>query len=160
MDRIQQLIDQYHLQPHPEGGYFAETWRSTTLVETPLGSRSAGTAIYFLLTQGNFSAFHRIRSDEVWHWHEGAAVEVHMLQEDGSYGRLLLGGDAAAGQSYQGMVPAGAWFASHCVGSPGYALVGCTVSPGFDFADFELAECEMLSARFPAHRELVMRFTR
>jgi predicted cupin superfamily sugar epimerase len=160
MQRILQLIDQYQLQPHPEGGYFAETWRSTQLVETPFGTRSTGTAIYFLLTEGNFSAFHRIRSDELWHWYEGAAVEVHMLHKDGSYGRLLLGSNAAAGQSYQGIVPAGAWFASHCVGSPGYALVGCTVSPGFDFADFELAAFDTLSARFPAHRELIKRFTR
>jgi len=158
--RIQQLIDQYNLLPHPEGGYFAETWRTSQIVDTPNGIRSAGTAIYFLLTAGNFSAFHRIGSDETWHFYEGDPVTVHVITPNGDYRQILLGPSGRDGSTYQATVPAGCWFASHCSGPLGYALVGCTVAPGFDFADFELANRAALTEQFPQYSEVIRRFTR
>lgn len=151
--RIEELVSQLQLQPHPEGGFYAETYRSAVLVPTPAGPRPAATMIYFLLTAGNFSAFHRIASDEGWHHYEGASLHVHVLHTDGRYECIKLGKEADAVP--QAWVPAGAWFASEVAGPEGYALVGCTVAPGFDFADFELADAVALSARYPAQAALI-----
>lgn len=158
--RVDLLAEQLRLQPHPEGGFYAETYRSVHLVDTPRGPRPAATAIYFLLTAGNFSAFHRIASDEAWHHYEGDAVHIHVLHGNGHYEVIRLGKDAAAGEVQQALVPGGAWFASEAIGLQGYALVGCTVAPGFDFADFELADRTALAADFPQHRPLVERLSR
>lgn len=158
MNRIEQLVQQLHLQPHPEGGFYAETYRSSTLVSTPAGPRPAATMIYFLLTSGHFSAFHRIASDEGWHHYEGATIQVHVLLQDGSYQCIKLGKEA--GTVPQALVPAGAWFASEVAGPEGYALVGCTVAPGFDFADFELANRQQLVQQYPAHTVMIERLTR
>ena len=160
MNRTEQLVQQLQLQPHPEGGFYTETYRSTQLVQTPRGPRPASTAIYFLLTAGHFSAFHRIASDEAWHHYEGDVVHIHVINEGGQYQFITLGKDAAAGEVQQAMVPAGAWFASETMGALGYALVGCTVAPGFDFADFELAERDALVEDYPQYRLLVERLTR
>lgn len=158
MNRIDTLVQQLQLLPHPEGGFYAETYRSAMLVATANGPRPMSTAIYFLLTAGNFSAFHRIASDEGWHHYEGDTVLVHVLSPEGNYSCIKLGkGD---GEQQQGMVPAGHWFASETSGPLGYALVGCTVAPGFDFADFELANAAALSSAMPAHRVLIERLTR
>ncbi|MCU0335668.1 MAG: cupin domain-containing protein [Chitinophagaceae bacterium] len=151
--RIQALAQQLQLQPHPEGGFYAETYRSATLVPTPAGPRPAATMIYFLLTAGNFSAFHRIASDEGWHHYEGGSLQVHVLHTNGRYECIKLGKEADAVP--QAWVPAGAWFASEVVGTEGYALVGCTVAPGFDFADFELARAADLSVQYPQQAALV-----
>ncbi|HMP93066.1 MAG TPA: cupin domain-containing protein, partial [Phnomibacter sp.] len=130
MLRLQHLITTLNLQPHPEGGFFAETYRSALLVDTPTGPRPASTAIYFLLTPGSFSAFHRIAFDECWHHYEGDPVHIHVLHTQGRYEQLALGPLNHVGQAPQAMVPGGAWFASHLeppAGPPaaGYALVGC-----------------------------------
>ena len=124
------------------------------------GARAASTAIYFLLEGKNFSAFHRLRSDEVWHLYAGEALVVHVIEPDGNYSAIGLGTDLEAGQVLQAVVRAGCWFASHVADWKSFALVGCTVAPGFDFADFEMAKREELAARYPQHRELIEQLTR
>jgi predicted cupin superfamily sugar epimerase len=152
---ITNLITQYQLLPHPEGGYYKETYRSTehiplaALPEHFSGLRSFSTAIYFLLLKDLFSAFHRIKSDECWHFYEGASLHVHVLH---------LNGNCLEGEVYQAVVPAGAWFASESIGE--YSFVGCTVAPGFDFADFELARAASLKADYPDHEKLIERLCR
>jgi len=134
------FIDRYGLQPHPEGGWFAETYRAGAMVDTPNGLRAASTAILFLLAAGNNSHLHRIASDEVWHFYEGGPLLIHELRE-GEVQIIRLSRD-----NPQHVVPAGTWFGARPAPGTEFALVGCTVAPGFDFADFELAEREALLA--------------
>ena len=136
----QLLIERHQLQPHPEGGWFRETYRSPMIIETAHGPRSACTAIYYLLGAGERSALHRIRSDELWHFHAGAPLEIHAFGVEHRVTRLGLAADCVA----QCCVPAREWFGALPLGD--YAFVSCTVSPGFDFADFELAQPADLAA--------------
>ena len=151
---------------HPEGGYFRETYRSregmaaAALPARYGGARSFATSIYFLLTGDDFSALHRIRSDELWHFHTGSPLTVQMISPDGGYGELRLGSDPARGEAFQGMVPAGTWFGASVADPGGYALVSCTVAPGFDFADFEMGGREELVRAYPHLREKIVRLTR
>ncbi len=158
------LISYYQLLPHPEGGYYKETYRSGAVIDTGSsefpGGRHYGTAIYFLLQQQDFSAFHRIKSDEIWHFYEGGPLLIHMIDPAGNLTTIRLGRHAAEGETFQAMVPAGSWFASEPVSGAGFAFVGCTVAPGFDFSDFELAEKEKLCALYPQHRDIITRLTR
>jgi hypothetical protein len=158
---VERLVRRLGLQPHPEGGFYRETFRAPLLLDDlPHGApRSASTAIFFLLPAGAFSAFHRVRSDEVWHHYAGDPVALHALSEDGALATRRLGADLDAGATPQLAVPAGAWQAAEPLGD-GYALCGCTVAPGFDFADFELADRAGLAARFPLHAALIARLTR
>ena len=151
-------IERLGLQPHPEGGFYRETFRSAQTVATPRGQRSALTSILFLLTSGSFSAFHRIASDEAWHFYRGATIAIEIIHPDGTHERRELGAHGAR----QTVVPGGVAFASHVIGHEGggYALVGCDVAPGFEFADFELCERAALLARYPAHTALIERLTR
>jgi len=154
------------LAPHPEGGYFRQTYRSElTIPKTALppgftGSRAVSTAIYFLLEGESFPALHRLRSDEMWHFYAGAPLLVHLITPAGEHSEILLGSDPEAGQVFQAMVPAGCWFGSHVADWKSWALVGCTVAPGFDFADFEMAKRSELVVRYPQHRVMIERFTR
>ena len=127
------LIQDLDLRPHPEGGWYRETWRAATAVATDRGARSAGTAILYLLADDARSAMHRIRSDEVWFHHQGGGLRIHVLDVDGAR-TLDLDRDRP-----QQVVPAGAWFGAEPTTAGNHVLVGCTVAPGFDFADFELA---------------------
>ena len=154
------LVAELELSPHPEGGFYRETWRAPLVVEgLPQGARAAHTAIYFLLPAGTFSAMHRVASDEVWHHYDGDPVELHLLDDAGNHRIEVLGRDFARGERPQHVVPAGVWQAAVPRGSR-YALCGCTVAPGFDFADFEMPPREVLLARYPQHDELVARLTR
>lgn len=179
-------IGKLRLEPHPEGGYFRQTYRSDLMIAGEAlpgfgGARAASTAIYFLLEGETFSAFHRLQSDEMWHFYAGSPLEVHVIDPAGSYSTLLMGSDPDAGQVFQAVVPAGCWFGAEVGENPHfcqrraemghppyptplphlpYALVGCTVAPGFDFADFELARAKDLSAAYPQHREIIRRLTR
>lgn len=158
MITARQLIQRYQLQAHPEGGYYLQTYCSTEkLKEASLPSRFKGdryfsTAIYFLLEGKQFSAFHRIKSDEIWHFYEGGGLQIYVLHTDGRGEVLKLGDDLLNGYSFQQMVPAGCWFASKPVHENSFSFVGCTVSPGFDFADFELAEKDFLLKNYPSHK--------
>lgn len=154
-------INTLQLQRHVEGGAFRETYRASltlpqsTLPGTFQGDRNAATAIYFLLERGDFSAFHRIAADEMWHFYAGDPLHIYEITPDGA----LIVHELGEG-TFQALIPAGSWFGSR-VNVPGsYALVGCTVAPGFDFADFELADREVLSKEYPAHAALIGELTR
>lgn len=156
-DEVARWVEALGLVPHPEGGFYKETYRSAARV----GERSVSTAIYFLVTQGSFSALHRIRSDELWHFHAGGPLEIVTIDAHGSRADLRLGLDVAQGERPQHVVHAGTWFGARLAhASSSYALVSCTVAPGFDFADFELADRAALTARYPQHAALVSSLTR
>ncbi|MCC6647858.1 MAG: cupin domain-containing protein [Polyangiaceae bacterium] len=160
-DACAALIASLELAPHPEGGFYRETFRSPQRLDgLPHGApRAASTAIYFLLPPGEFSAFHAVASDEVFHHYDGAPLALELLHADGRHERLMLGRDVARGQRPQGVVPAGVLQACAPSGG-GWSLVGCTVAPGFDFADFVMPSREALLARFPAHAALITARTR
>jgi len=158
-------IEKLQLTRHIEGGAFREVYRSSLsighqcLPATFKGDRNASTSIYFLLAHGEFSAFHRIASDECWHFYSGDRLHIYEILPSGELITHRLGSDIENGESFQTMVRAGSWFASVPAGSE-YALVGCTVTPGFDFADFELADREGLSRQYPQHASLISALTR
>jgi predicted cupin superfamily sugar epimerase len=148
------------LAPHPEGGFFSETFRSPAQVDAPFGvRRAASTAIYFMLRAGDFSAFHSVRSDEVWHHYLGASLELHTIDPSGRHPRIELGAELLHGERPQWIVPAGTLQAARVIGE-GFGLCGCTVAPGFDFADFDMPPRSALVARFPALRDVIESFTR
>ncbi len=152
-------IEVLGLVPHPEGGFYRETFRSPLELATARGHRSASTAIYFLLPAGTFSALHRVRSDEVWHHYDGDPLLLHTIDEDGAHVVTRLGADTARGQRPQHVVPAGTWQAAVPLGER-YALCGCTVAPGFDFVDFEMPTRAALIALYPQFREAIEQLTR
>jgi len=156
------LVSLLGLLPHPEGGFYRETFRATERVQRGGIERAASTAIYFLLPAGVFSAWHRVRSDEAWHHYDGAPLELHTIDPGGGHAVALLGRDVAAGQRPQLVVPAGWLQAARPMpaGTPGYALCGCTVSPGFEFADFELPPRAELRRAFPQLGAIIDAFTR
>jgi uncharacterized protein len=157
-------IRKLELEPHPEGGYYRQTYRADLVLEgLPRrfsGPRAASTAIYFLLEGNDFSAFHRLQSDELWHFYVGAALTVHIIDADGHYWEIRLGGDPEAVAVFQAVVKAGCWFASQIEDGKSFALVGCTVAPGFDFEDFELAERDKLVKLYPQHCDVITQLTR
>jgi predicted cupin superfamily sugar epimerase len=147
------------LVPHPEGGWFRETFRSaerlpaSALPERFGGPRSLATSILYLLAAGERSRFHRLRADELWWHHAGGAMHLHLLEASGA--RMLV----VSGDTPQACVPHGTWFAAEPEPGARFALVGCGVAPGFEYEDFELARRQALLAEYPAQRELVLRFT-
>lgn len=146
--RARQLIDELGLQPHPEGGLFKEVYRSADTVSRADGAvRAALTTIFFLLPAGAVSRWHRVTADEVWHHYEGDALELHVLPAQADQASTWRLGRAGAGIAPVRVVPAGAWQAARTLGE--YTLVGCTVAPGFDFADFTLLH-ELPPAERPA----------
>jgi len=166
MLRANQLIKQYNLQPHPEGGWYCQTYKSNEQVAanalpTRFGaSRAFSTAIYFLLEQGNFSAFHRIKSDECWHFYAGDPLLLYIIQQSGELKMISLGNGLEKGQIFQFVVPANCWFASRPAPGSVYCFAGCTVSPGFEFEDFELADVDALADQYPQHRAIIMELCR
>ncbi len=161
--RMNELISTLNLQPHPEGGYYTEVYRSEGIIETqedtfPDG-RHFSTSIYYLLGSEDQSHFHRIKSDEVWHHYEGSSITIHLLSTPGSYRKLHLGDGLENGQKPQHIVPAGYWFGVTVDNPDSYALCGCTVSPGFDFEDFEMANREDLIKKYPDQKEIIKKLT-
>ena len=162
---VDKLVDLLQLQPHPEGGYFKETYRSEGFISSDDlaeidGNRNYSTAIYFLLTSDSFSAFHRIKQDELWHFYQGETILIHEIKPTGVYIKHQLGSQMEEGIFPQICISANSWFASEVSPEGKFGLVGCTVSPGFDFRDFELANATDLSAEFPKHKELISRLCR
>ena len=149
-------IAKLNLLPHPEGGYYKETYRCKEVLNAERfeGPRNISTAIYFLLEGTNKSHFHKIKSDELWFFHEGSALEILLLKETGLE-TILLGKNPDKGESLQAIVPAGCWFGARLKEEKDYALVSCTVAPGFDFRDFELANKEQLRKVFPANAAII-----
>jgi uncharacterized protein len=160
------LIRHLKLQPHPkEGGYFRETyraddaWPATALPARYLGDRCAGTAIYYLLTPATFSALHRLQTDEIFHFYLGSPVRMLQLLPDGSGRTIVLGPDLLAGQQVQVVVPRGVWQGSLLEPGGDFALLGCTVAPGFEYADYESGGRPELLAQYPAFAKLIRRLT-
>ena len=159
-------IDKLQLAQHVEGGAFREVYRSPLTIprrSLPLffqGDRHASTSIYFLLSEGQFSAFHRIASDECWHFYFGDPLLIYEIGHNGLMVTHRLGNDPEKGEHFQAVVRAGSWFASAPAPGSEYALVGCTVAPGFDFADFELADAGSLAQQYPEHASIVRALTR
>ena len=158
-------IEHLRLSPHPEGGYYRETYRSTEEIPSQdlgtrcKGARSVSTAIYFMLTGKDRSLFHRIKSDELWHFHEGCALAIYVLTNLGLV-TFKLGSDPLNGETLQIVVPANHWFGAIPVDPNSYTLTSCTVAPGFDFQDFEIADREKLLVEFPDHKDIIKRLTR
>ena len=166
MDTINTIIKQLELLPHPEGGFYKESHRSHLTIDKEClpegysGSRNVSTAIYFLLTSDNFSAFHRIRQDEVWHFYKGSPISLHVITKNGDYENHIIGSELDSGQVPQHVVKGGDWFASEVLVKDSYALAGCTVSPGFDFADFEMAKRHDLIKEYPDFKDIIARLGR
>ncbi|MGA9269892.1 MAG: cupin domain-containing protein [Lutimonas sp.] len=164
--RISQIIEKLELEPHPEGGYFKETYRSSGEIEEKTlgpdfkGKRNFSTCIYFLLTSNDFSAFHRIKQDEIWHFYDGSPIRLHVIAPSGEYSKHRIGRELALGETPQLVVPAGCWFAAEVVNESAFSLVGCTVSPGFDFRDFEMGSRPELISLFPEHEKIISKLTR
>jgi len=159
-------IEKLQLIEHPEGGYYRETYRHPLLLRRAhlparySGDRCLLTMIYFLLRGDQFSALHRLQSVEGWHFYQGCPLMLYLLDSVGQLQKVVMGPDAEAGQVLQVIVPAGTWFGARPVDPQSYTLIGCTVSPGFDFQDFELAERDDLIQAFPQHRSLIESLTR
>ncbi|NBB76668.1 MAG: cupin [Bacteroidetes bacterium] len=159
----QEIISQLQLHEHPEGGYYTELYRSSGIIDTgddtfPDG-RNYCTSIYYLLESENISHFHKIQSDEIWHHYEGSSLTIHLLTNGGSYRTLKVGKNLSAGHKHQVVVPSDTWFGVTVDDRDSFALCGCTVSPGFDFKDFEMAERKNLLERFPEHEEIIRKLT-
>ncbi len=165
MDKGDRWIAALGMEKHPEGGHYRENYRSNELFDkTALPQRFEvshcfSTAIYFLLKSGNFSAFHRIRQDELWHHYDGGCLLVHIIAPNGVYSQLKIGKDFEAGERPQGVVFAGSYFAAELSAGNPFTLVGCTVAPGFDFSDLDMPPRELLVSKFPEHKELVTRLS-
>lgn len=156
------LIRRFSMLPHPEGGYYSETYRDAARVRRADGAeRSASTAIYYLLCDGAYSGWHRIRSDETWHFYAGQPLLVHVLDAGGEWITHRLGNPLEyENVAPQATVPAGCWFAAELADPRGFAFVGCTVAPGFEFSEFEIADEAALLAGFPQHAERLKRLLR
>ena len=162
---IEKIINSLDLKPHPEGGYFKETYKSDGEIDQKSlnsrykGNRCYSTCIYFLLSSDSFSAFHRINQDEIWHFYVGSPIKLHMISENGTYSEYIIGNDIACGHIPQLVVPGRHWFGAEVINKNSYSLVGCTVSPGFSFDDFELPTRQELISLFPQHKQIITKLT-
>ena len=163
MPTADELIQHLGLTPHPkEGGFFRETYRSDEALAVPPryhGPRSVGTAIYYLLTPSTFSALHRLQSDEICHFYLGDPIRMLQLDSDGRGRTIVLGPDVLAGQHLQVVVPRGIWQGSLLEPGGAFALLGCTVAPGFEYADYEAGNRAALLSQYPAFAELIGKLT-
>ena len=158
-------IGQLQLSPHPEGGYFREIYRSDeTLLNNNLPSRYSSskafsTSIYFLLEGSQVSKFHKLKSDEQWHFYDGTAIILYTIDDEGEFGSKLVGSKVEDGESFQVNIKRGTWFGAEVIDKTSFALAGCTVAPGFDFSDFELAKRDNLLKDCPMHKEIIIKLT-
>lgn len=156
-------LDKLELKKHPEGGYYREIYRAgemfftETIPAKKLNKKNISTSIYFLLSGRDKSYFHRLKSDEIWHFYDGCDVKLFLIDEKGSMSEVLLG---KTSEQFQLIIPKSTWFAAELTDKSSFALVGCTVAPGFDFNDFELAKREELLKKFPEHKIIINRFTK
>ncbi len=164
MNNVEHWIRHLALLPHPEGGFFKETYRSPEMIkaghlpERYSGDRSFSTAIYFLLRSQDRSVFHKIKSDELWHFYHGSTLLIYVLTAEGLKIHRL-GANISEGDLLQVLVPANCWFGAMVEKPESYALCGCTVAPGFDFQDFEIASQDFLLTYFPEHSEIILRLS-
>ncbi len=158
-------INKLDLKKHPEGGYYRETYRSKDIIKNDgltsrnIESRNSCTAIYYLLSGQEFSAFHRLKSDEIFHFYSGSSLRVHVINKNGEYNLINLGQNSVKNDTFQLIINQGDWFASEVSEPNSYSLIGCTVSPGFDFHDFELGSRDKLIKLYPNHRDIITKMT-
>jgi predicted cupin superfamily sugar epimerase len=154
-------IEKLGLQKHPEGGYYKEIYRSDEVIPHSAlpkrfsGNRCFSTSIYFLLGNNDFSAFHRIKSEEIWHFYKGNSLTLYIITEEGQLIKIVLGDGIENGEAFQVVIPRNSWFAAVLNHKNSFTLVGCTVAPGFDFQDFELGDHKALKENFPQHSDLL-----
>ena len=166
MNQANAWIESLQLEPHPEGGWYREVYRSPERIAAQGlpprcdGDRAFSTAIYFLLKDGEFSALHRIQQDEVWHHYDGASLRIDVIDETGGHAPIALGTNVEAGERPLAVVTAGCLFGASLESGGTHALVGCTVAPGFEFADFHMPSRERLLEQYPQHRGVVQALTR
>ncbi len=164
--KAKEYINKLQLKPHPEGGYFSEVYRSRELIkanhlpERYSSSRSFSTSIYFMLEGNQFSSFHRLKSDELWHFYDGTALTIIVIDETGLLKEIKLGNELNKDEAFQTVIKKNSWFAAELIDKTSFALIGCTVSPGFDFDDFELGKRNDLTKEFPQHKEIIVKLTR
>lgn len=161
MVTVKELIKLFDLKPHPEGGYFKETYKANGNIKKQAlpsnfsGDRSFSTAIYFLLPKGSKSNLHRIKSDEVWHFYLGGPLTLVIIHKNGQTDSVTLGQNVQADQKIQYVVPADSWFGAYPNSDTEFSFVGCTVAPGFDFNDFELGNKDILLKQYPNAKEII-----
>lgn len=157
-------IQKLQLNKHPEGGYFREIYRSGEFISIDAAKnnlkRNVSTSIYFLLEGAQISKFHRLKSDELWHFYDGGSVKVYVIDEKGKLTEIVLGRKTESGEVFQTVIKKNNWFAAEVMNKRSFSLIGCTVSPGFDFSDFELADREDLLECFPKYKSLILQFTK
>lgn len=163
---IKNIAKKLELLPHPEGGFYRETYRSEIVMPQEIlgeefsANRNVSTCIYFMLTSDSFSAFHRIKQDEIWHFYRGSALNLYLISPVGEHTVVKIGKEILNEEVPQFVVPAGYWFAAEVCEKDSYSLIGCTVAPGFDFADFELAEKDKLRKLFPNQEDIIKKLCR
>jgi len=163
---VEEIIRSLNLTKHPEGGYYREIYRSNEFIpvevlenrkNTKKPYRNISTSIYYLLVNSDVSLFHRIKSDEIWHFYQGSPLLLHILDEEKQeYRNITLGKDLV----FQVVVPKNVWFSAEILDKSSYSLIGCTVSPGFEFEDFEIAKSQNLISKFPQWENLIKKFTK
>lgn len=164
--KAKEYIDKLTLQAHPEGGYFSEVYRSEEIISGDYlparygTSRSFSTSIYFMLEGNQVSTFHRLKSDELWHFYDGSALDIYIIDEPGSLNKIRLGNNISAGETFQTVVKKNTWFGAEIIDKSSFALIGCTVTPGFDFSDFELAKMNDLIKKYPEYEEIIINLTK
>jgi len=162
-EKAKYYIQKLQLSKHPEGGYYKEIYCAGEMffIDAPKKNlkRNVSTSIYFLLDGSQVSKFHRLKSDELWHFYDGTSVKIYIIDEKRKLTEILLGKKTENGELFQAVIKKNTWFAAEVVNKRSFALIGCTVSPGFDFSDFELAERKSLSRQFPKRIDLIFRFT-
>ena len=164
--QAQKYIEKLQLKPHPEGGYYKEIYRAGEMILSEhlpkryKSSRNFSTSIYFLLEGNQVSNFHKLKSDEQWHFYDGSSIVIYAIDEGGNLNKILLGRNIENGESPQTIIKQNSWFAAELSDKTSFALIGCTVAPGFDFSDFELGKSNDLIEAFPQYSELIDKLTK
>ena len=164
--KAQKYIEKLQLKLHPEGGYYKEIYRAGDIIlpehlpKRYKSSRNFSTSIYFLLEGNQVSNFHKLKSDEQWHFYNGSTIVIHVIDESGNLNKILLGRNIENGETLQTVIKYNSWFAAELSDKTSFALIGCTVAPGFDFTDFELGKRDELIKTFPQFRELIYKLTK
>ncbi|HEY9485039.1 MAG TPA: cupin domain-containing protein [Nitrososphaeraceae archaeon] len=155
-------ISKLNLQKHREGGYFIESYKSIELVNLPNyhGPRHVCTAIYYLLKGDEFSSFHVMKSDELWHFYAGSSLTLFIIEPNGRLNEVILGENIDNGHTFQAAITAGCWFAAAVDDYNSYSLVGCTVSPGFDYQDWKIGDRKILTKLYPQHKSIIEKYTK
>ena len=159
-------IDKLKLIPHPEGGFYSEVYRSDEVFNAGcistryINKRNISSSIYFLLEGEQVSHFHRLKSDEVWHFYDGCSLTIYLIDRAGQMKKIFLGNNIDKGERFQAVIERGLWFGAELKEENSFSLIGCSVSPGFDFEDFEMGERNFLLKLSPTNKEIIEKLTK